>query len=267
MGTPVLVLVVALYSAVATAYLEARRRREAPPVWARIVGPLAAAAHLAGLVLLSAQIQRSPFASTSQALSFLAFSLVALYLVLEASSRVATHGGGFYAAAAVLAAVGVPGLVDATAPAMGAVRDTVRTYHVGLSLMGTAAVFAGGLLAGGYLGQYRRVKGKNLLGGEEGPSLRGFERLARGASLLGILLLGPSLVLGALVARNDPHPANTVILTAMTAVCFFLLVAAGWIWWRRPLRGRTAAWLNLAALIVVLVAFFLVHPLVLAGAR
>ena len=267
MGTPVLVLVVALYSAVATAYLEARRRREAPPTWARIVGPLAATAHLAGLVLLSAQIRQSPFSTTSQALSFLAFSLVALYLVLEATSRVATHGGGFYAAAALLAAVGVPGLVDAAPSAIGAVKDNMRTYHVGLSLMGTAAVFAGGLLAGGYLGQYRRVKGGDLKGGEEGPSLRGFERLARGASLLGTLLLGPSLVLGVVTARQEPSPANTIILTSMTAVCFFLLVAAGWIWWRRPLKGRTAAWLNLLALIVVLVAFFLVHPLVLAGAR
>ena len=53
----------------------------------------------------------------------------------------------------------------------------------------------------------------------------------------------------------------------MTAACFFLLVAAGWIWWRRPLRGRVAAWLNLLALIIVLVAFIVVHPLVLAGGR
>ncbi len=265
MGTPILVLVVALYSAVATAYLEARRRREPPPVWARLLGPLAVGAHLLGLILLSRIIGRSPFATPSQSLSFLAFSLGALYLVLEATSRVATHGGGFYAAATLLAALGAPGLIHAGRAADMA-HDTIRTFHVGLSLMGTAAVLAGGLLAGGYLGQYRRVK-RGVLGqdGAEGPSLRGFERLDRRASFLGVFLLGPALVLGVVVARNEEAPPGTTVLVGLTAACFLLLLAASWIWWRRPLRGRMAAWLNLMGLVVVLVALLLVHPLVAWG--
>ena len=263
MGTPVLVLVVALYASVATAYLEARRRREAPPAWARIIGPIAVVAHLVGLIALSKSIGRSPFATSSQSLSFLSFSLVALYLVLEATSRVATHGGGFYAAAAMLAALGVPGLIDAT-PATGeVVKDSVRAFHVGLSLMGTAAVVAGGLLGAGYLGQYRRVKSGALGTAEaEGPSLRGFERLARRASLLGVLLFGPALGLGIPLVTQDSPPAGAKILLLLTALLFALLVGAFWIWWRRPLRGRSAAWLNLGAFVLVLVALFLVHPVV-----
>ncbi|MFV1958418.1 MAG: hypothetical protein ACC662_03285 [Planctomycetota bacterium] len=265
MGTAVLVLVVALYAAVATAYLEARRRREAPPAWARLVGPVAVAAHLLGLIALGQQIQRSPFATTSQALSFLAFSLVALYLVLEATSRVATHGGGFYAAAALLAAVSVPGLIEQGPAALHVSHDSLRAFHIGLALMGTAAVFAGGLLAGGYLGQYRRVKHGTLKGGAEGPSLRGFERLVRRASFLGVLLLLPALVLGVLTVRQPEPPPGAALLTLAMAICFVLVAVAGWLWWRRPLHGRFAAWMNLAALVVIVLTFLLVHPLVIAG--
>ena len=142
MSISILVLVVAVYAAVATAYLEARRHREPPPRWARIAGPLSVAAHLGGLVWLGAEIGRSPFSTPAQALSYLAFSLVALYLVLEATSRVATHGGGFYALAALLAALGVPGLIHAPAADPMAIKDAARTFHSGLSLMGTAAVLA-----------------------------------------------------------------------------------------------------------------------------
>ena len=267
MGTPILVLVVALYSAVATSYLEARRHREPPPAWARIVGPIAVAAHLLGLIALSKAIGRSPFATPSQSLSFLAFSLAGLYLILEATSRVATHGGAFYVLAAVLAALGVPGLIDVGGSGGEVVRDSLRTFHVGLSLMGTAAILAGGLLAGGYLGQYRRVKRGTLCGsGATGPSLRGFERLDRRASFLGVLLLGPALAIGIVIIRRSEPPPGAMILLTLTSAVLVLVTLAAWIWWRRPLRGHLAAWLNLASLVVVLIALLVVHPIVSSGA-
>ncbi len=262
MSISVLVLVVAVYAAVATAYLEARRRREPPPLWARIAGPLSVAAHLAGLVWLGAEIGRSPFATPSQALSYLAFSLVALYLVLEATSRVATHGGGFYALAALLAALGVPGLIHAPDADLGAVKDAVRTFHSGLSLMGTAAVLAAGLLAGGYLGTYRRVKQASLSGGAVGPSLRGFERLERRACLLGMLFFTPALVMGVLAMKRAGASEGMAALLGLTVLLLVLTATAGWLWWRRPLRGRLAAWLNISAMAAAILATVLVHPLV-----
>lgn len=265
MASPILVLVVALYGAVATAYAEARRRTEARPAWARHLGALAVAAHLGGLVALAVQMDRSPFANASQALSFLAFSLVALYLLLEATSRVSTHGGWFYATAAVLAALSVPGLI-AVPPdqAAEAPRDTLRSLHVGLALLSTAAVLAGALLATGYLTTYARVKGRRVAPGDAGPSLQGFERLARRASLLGALLLVPALGLGldAWQRASDPAPMGATV-GAMAAL-LGLLTAAFWIWWRRPLKGSLAAWLNLAGAALLLVTFALVHPLGLA---
>ena len=265
MSVSLLVLVVAFYAAVATGYLEARRRREPPPLWARWAGPGSVALHLLGLLLLSAAMHRSPFASGSQAISFLAFSVVALYLVLEAISHVSTHGGGFYALAAVLAAVSVPGLVEGD-PAQWAEapREVNRSLHVGLSLMGTAAVAAAGLLAIGYLGTYRRVKSRKLVAGTKGPSLGGFERLTRIASLLAILLLVPALMLGRRT-QTGSHGIDMTPLTITIGVVLTLIVAAFAIWWRRPLRGALAAWINVIAVIVLVVGFGVVHPLVLQG--
>ncbi len=266
MGVPLLVLVVAFYAAVATGYLEARRRREPTPVWARIAGPISVAAHLGGLLLLSMATERSPFTTVSQSLSFLAFSLTVLYLLLEATSRVATHGGGFYAVAGLLAALSVPGLVQGEPMAWAeSPRNVQRSLHIGLALMSTAAVLAGGLLAIGFLGTHMRVKRKQLAAGAHGPSLQGFQRLLRRASLLGIVLLAPAFVLGIRAHADGESEASLLMLTLTIVVLLVLLIGAFILWWRRPLRGPLAAWLNILAVVVLVLGFGVVHPLVLKG--
>jgi hypothetical protein len=243
MTLPALALVVALYAAIATAYVEARRRSEPPPRWARVAGVLAVLVHLAALVRLSHEIHRSPFATSGQALSFLAFSLAALYVVLEATSRVPTHGGSFFFAAALAAACGLPNLLQSG----GDLPEAL----------------AGGLLGVGYLRAYRRVKRHSLGPGSEGPPLSGYERMERRASGLGLLLLGPSIVLGIVAAREAGAAPGTAWLVGATGVLFLLLALAGFLWWRRPLLGSLAAWLNVACTLVALLSFAVVHPLVL----
>ena len=265
MASSILVLTVALYASVATAYLEARRRREAPPRWALVAGPATVLVHLTALIWLSAQLHRSPFHGEGPSLSFLAFSLAAIYLVLEMTSRVETHGGAFFACAAVLAGAGIPDLVMRSAPPEGA-PVPLRTVHVGLALLGMAAALVTAILGVGYLGAYRKVKRREPVLGPEGPSLSGFERLSRRAALLALLFLGPALALGIAVEGTLATSASMLLLVGTTAVPFLCLAVAGFLWWRRPLRGALAAWLAIAGTVVALVAFGVVHPLALRSA-
>ena len=267
MAISVLALVVACYSAVATAYLEAQRRGETPPRWARIVGPVAVLAHFLGLYALGKELQRSPFGTVSEALSFLAFSVVALYVLLEWVSRVTAHGAAFHGLAALLAALSVPGLLRA-APYMdgGPERVALETWHIGLGLLSSAAILTAGLLALGYLGRYARIKRRDPVRMAAAPSLASYQRLTRNASWLSTALLIPSLIVGAQMGSAREAASAGAILAVSTVVLFGVLLAAAWIWWRRPLRGAFAAWLNLCAVVVLIVAFAIVHPLVVAGA-
>ncbi len=101
--------------------------------------------------------------------------------------------------------------------------------------------------------------------GSQGPSLAGFERLTRSASLLGAGLLLPSLVLGFYVASRKDAPQGLLYLTIFVGGLFALLVLAWIIWWRRPMRGRLAAVLNLTAALLLILVLAVVHPLVLGG--
>lgn len=259
----ILLLVVAPYAVAATAYLEARRRQEAPPRWARFVAGGTVLLHLAGLVLLGQETGRSPFRTESQALSFLAFALAGVYALLEATSRIASHGGGFQALAAILAGAAVPGLATEGCAFAPAPPDRWMAFHVGFALLGTAALLAGGLLGIGYLGVYRRMKRDGLaMPREEGPSLAGLERLSRDASLAAIVLLSPSLALGIRIAgREGPIGSWTLVELVLAGVQLALAFVAFLIWWRAPRRGALAARLNVLVTILAVVGFAFVHPL------
>lgn len=266
MAVSILLLVAVPYAVVATSYLGARSHREAPPRWARRVGSATVVVHLLGLILLGRETGQSPFRTESQALSFLAFALAAVYAVLEATSRIAAHGGGFWAVTALLAATAVPGLAGETCAARVAAPDRTMAFHVGFALLGTAALLAGGLLGVGYLGAYRRMKrDMRVSPGDEGPSLVGLERLSRDASLVALLLLGPSLVLGLKIALRDDVAGPWVLVElALGATQFGLALAAFLVWWRSPRRGALAATLNVVATLLAITGFALVHPF-LAG--
>lgn len=266
----ILLLVCAPYAAVAVGYLEARRRGERPPTWARWVGLATVSLHLVAMIAVGRVTGRSPFQTEDQALSFLAFAVAALYVVLERTSGVATYGGGFHLLTAVLAAASVPGLARAGTLVRSAREPDVQfSLHVGFALLGTAAVVSGGLLAVGYLGAYRRMKALDVaLEATPGPSLSGLQRLARDTSFAGVALLAPALGLGwAVLARGDHRDAWTAAELALASVEWALALVAGLVWWRRPMRGASAAWLNVVATVLAVLAFAIVHPHVAAGGR
>ena len=209
---------------------------------------------------------RSPFATGAEALTFLSFSLAAIYLLLEFTTRVDPHGGSFYILAALLAALGVPGLVEAInhPPAVEA-RESIRTWHVGIGLLSAAAVLVGGLLAAGYLGSYFRVKRHKLAQGSGGMALSSFGRLTRNATFVSVVLLGVATSLGLTMSLRDDAPRGVGFLTVTMACVFGLLFCAWFIWWRRPVRGALAAWLNVGGVALMAISIAIIHPLVVGA--
>lgn len=267
MAHSALVLVVAFYAAVATAHVEARRRKEAPPRWARALGAVAVLVHFLGLYALGRELGRSPFDNASEALSFLAFALAGITLTLQITSRVATHGGGFHALSALLAALSVPGVVTAAplaADAVGA-RDPLRTWHIGVGLLAAAATLTAGLMAIGYLRAYMRMKRRALPNAGSGPSITAYARVLRHACIVSVALLLPLVGLGIHMAGRENAPAGGLILTLGAGLTAVLMAASAWVWWRRPLRGALAAWLVLGSTGVLIVMSAIIHPLLLVS--
>jgi hypothetical protein len=84
--------------------------------------------------------------------------------------------------------------------------------------------------------------------------------------VLALLFFGPALLLGGRTGDGGDPPEGLFVLIVLTVAIFVLTLIAGWIWWRRPLRGRLAAWLNLVAMLLAIIATILVHPLVTGSA-
>ena len=98
-----------------------------------------------------------------------------------------------------------------------------------------------------------------------GASSLGMAIVLSRASLLGIVLLIPALVLGIRAFGDDTSTGQMVFLTATIGTLLIFLTGAFILWWRRPLRGHLAAWLNLLAVAILVLGFGIVHPLVLKG--
>ena len=64
---------------------------------------------------------------------------------------------------------------------------------------------------------------------------------------------------------DDAAPGHLLGLSVVIVLLLVVLTGAFILWWRRPLRGHLAAWLNLLAVAILVIGFGVVHPLVLKG--
>ncbi len=191
----------------------------------------------------------------AEALSILAFLLVALLLTIELRTQVPVLGA-FLAPAAVavwlpalwLPAGGVPSSVGPWKPML--------LFHIGVALAGLAVFGVATAVAVAFLLLERQVKGKHFgVLYERIPSLEFLDGLNRALVTWGFVALSLTLVTGLWVAWRSEGARSLQAVELTTAVAWLVFagllqarVLAGW-------RGRRVAWLTMAGFGLLVLSF------------
>lgn len=209
--------------------------------------------HLAYLVVLGRATGQFPAANVSEVLSLVAFTLAAIYLMLE--WRTGDRSTGFWT---ILQVTGFQGLaVVLTGPVPEAhpfFRQPLFGAHVFLALLGYAAFAVAASYGFLFLSLYHELKGRRfaVFYGRL-PPLQVLERMMTSALFLGFLALTGSVISGAVwMTSRAPNVAwlrdPMILLTAFTWSLYggaLLLRRA------RQWQGRQTAAAALLGLVVI----------------
>ena len=214
------------------------------------------AAHTVSHVLRVYTLKRPPLTSPYESLSFFAWAIVLIYLVIERRYRNRIMGA-FVLPLVVLAGSGAAALPQRMAELVPKLQGIGLWSHVAMALFGNAAfalTFCVGLM---YLIQERRLKSRHL--GRlhiRLPSLELLDDVGFKSILFGFPLLTLALISGSLwaeYARGSfftwrPREVWSVVSWVLFAGLLYARVSAGW-------RGRKAALLAILGFCLVLFTF------------
>ncbi len=193
----------ALYSAACVLYLwslvgEGKAARA--PLWAALGG---LAAHAAGIAALGFSVGRAPFANLYESLLFVAWALVALYVLMARKYRIGALGAFvmLVALCAIVLALALP--KDTSAALLPALRSRWSTIHVVSSLISYAGFVLAFAAAAGYMLQERMLKARRINSLQKHlPALGVMDSLAYKLVSLGFPMLTLGIVTGSLWAQS-----------------------------------------------------------------
>lgn len=223
----------------------------------------AAAAHVAALLVRSAAVGHVPVTEFGEALSFLAFLLVIVFLLVQLRAPLVALGAVVspLAFGLTFGALVARGGAQPLSPEL---RSVWLPVHVGLSFLGDAVfalAFSASLL---YLVQERRLKvhrGRGAL--RHIPSLETLDRVSHACLKWGLVLLTLGIVSGIVWAHEawaggvwarDPKLLFTLFVWVLYVVLLQGRMTAGW-------RGRWAAQLTIAGFTVLVISLVGVNVL------
>jgi len=204
---------------------------------------------------------RYPLFGLRETLSFLAWTLVAMYGLVIYRYRTQALGSFTLPLVAVLTFVASV-TRDASTAATGTVRDVNSAWlfpvHTTLLIFAYAAFFVVFISSVMYLLQERELKLKTFSGiFHRLPSLTTINNIATAAVGLGWTLLTLGILTGMiwsstrdnLLWHNDPKEIFAVLTWLLYLALVLYRATAGW-------RGRRAAWMGVAGFALVLCTFF-----------
>ncbi len=197
-----------------------------------------------------------PVLDLKSALSFFAWAVIVVYLLLNAKFQLMVLGSfaAPFAAFLMLVSTTIPGMEGPVKPIF---KSIWLTAHVSTIFTGNAFLALAFLAAIMYLIQERHIKKKNL-GSFYGrlPSLATLDRVNHYAILYGFPFLTAGMITGSIYAQYalgtywqwDPKEVWSLISWLLYAVLLHERVAAGW-------QGRKAAIMSIVCFLVLLFTF------------
>lgn len=233
-------------------------RIDAPP---RLVSRflfIGAAAHLLSIALRSVALGDIAVAAFADALSFLGFLLVIVYLVVARGRSLAALGAVVSPLALGLTVAAVFGERRESLQPLPPVLDSAWfPVHVTLAVLGEAIFALASSASLLYLLQERRLKSRRRGGPlRHLPSLETLDRLNHACVVWGLVLLTLGIATGIGWAHeawgraywaSDPKLVFSLVIWAIYVVLLQGRMVAGW-------RGRRAATLTIAGFAVILVS-------------
>ena len=216
--------------------------------------------HLGYLVLLTVRWEQLPAANVSQGLSIVAFSVVAVYAIVEWMGDERSTGFWLVSIAfffSLLSSV----LAGTTPPQQELLHNPIFFGHAVLALLGYASFAVAASYGFLFLRLYRELKaGKFSLFFGRLPPLEVLERMMSGALLVGFVALTGAVAAGVVWAR-EVLPGQWLGDTKILATLLTWGLYAGALLLRRLRRwqGREMAIASLAGFATVLFSFFAVN--------
>jgi cytochrome c-type biogenesis protein CcsB len=217
-------------------------QREKAEVWARRATWAGLGVHTLGLVVRFFEAGYTPVTSVHEAMSFFAWCIVALYVLLQLRYRLPSLGAfaSPVAVVFVLSAVVIPGQIE---PLPAALQSSWLPIHVGFLFFGNGAFTLAAAAGVMYLIQERQLKRKRLSGWfRRLPNLDVLDELNYRCLTIGFPLLTGGIITGAIWAQQawgtywswDPKETWSLISWLLYAALLHGRLNVGW-------RGRRAA--------------------------
>jgi len=225
------------------------------------------ATHAGVIVARGVEQQRAPFTNLYDSVTFAAWAMMAIYLVMQRRHRTVTLGAGvsLLALAAVAFGSTIPkGTSGALLPAL---RSEWSTIHVVTSLIGYASFALAFSSAVAHVLQERLLKAKRIdVLQKRLPSLDALDRFSYNMVALGFPMFTLGIVTGAMWAQSawgsywswDPKETWSLITWLIYAAYLHVRMFLGW-------RGKLANRLLVAGFACMLITYlgvnFLAHGL------
>ena len=211
-----------------------------------------------GMVLRGIAVGRVPLTNLFESLTFVAWALVAIYLVVERKQQMAALGA-FVSLVALIATACTMLLPQDISPSLTpALQSRWSAIHVISSLAAYASFIIAFAATLGYLIQESLLKSKRINALQQQlPSLDAVDHLAYKMVALGFPMLTLGVVTGALWAQTawgsywnwDPKETWSLVTWLVYAAYLHMRIVRGW-------RGKWANRLLLIGFTAVLVTFF-----------